>query len=389
MREVSANNSEYGRQALNRKYKEKNSKKKIKKLDEIEEVYEELSGFLAHTKMAFLSFFSLIFYSLKISIGFLFFRIIFPVLEKIMWVIFLIMVFICTIFAFIGNLVGKLRNKKKRLNPFLDQNKMQRIQKFDKIFEIKKFTLILDLDGTLVHATRTKRSKLEKGIQYEKLNMNILGHGRQAVHLYSRPHLDDFLSKLSEHFNLAVFSASEACYCDVIIDHIDKWRAIQQRFYKQHVDINHRIVSKDLTKIIKGSLDNVIMIEDAPGACMQRENTIIINKWNADNGKDNELKFLMDVLLEHVGHAQNSASLINYYRQKLGESTRNDVILDFPEEHNDSIMIETDGGMTSPNYESTVRDDTEISHDDISRLEISAFQDPPATFVKSHSLIPK
>lgn len=362
---------------------ENSNKKKKKKLDEIEEVYEELHGFLAHTKMAFLSFFSLIFFAFKITLGFLFFRIIFPVLEKILWVVFLIMVFICTILAFIGNLLGKLRNKKKRLNPFMDQTKMQRIQKFDKIFEIKKFTLILDLDGTLIHATRSKRAKLAKGVQYDRLNMNVLGMGKQAVHLYCRPHLDEFLSKLGEHFNLAVFSASEECYCDVIIDHIDKWRAIQQRFYKHHVDINQKVVTKDLHKIIKGSLDNVIMIEDAPGVCLQRENSIIINRWSADNGTDAELKFVMDALLEYVEEADSAKDLINYYKQKLEENKRTDVIVDFPVDAPDSVVVETDGGLTSPNNESTIREDTELSQE-TSQLELSNFHDSQIEFKKAH-----
>lgn len=355
--------------------------KKKKKLDDIEEVYEELNGFLAHTKMAFISFFSLLFHVIKYTLGFLVFRIIFPVLEKLLWVVFIVLVFICTILAFLGKLLEKLKDKNKRLNPFFNKKQMQRIDKFDKIWEPKKFTLVLDLDGTLIHASRQRKQNIKKGVQYDRLVMNVIGEGRQSVHLYSRPYLEDFLSKLGENFNLMVFSASEECYCDVILDHIDKWRVIQNRFYRNYVDIEHKTVKKDLTKIIKKNLENVIMIEDGPGVCVQKEKTIILKKWRAEDPKDNDLKFLMDILLEAVQNAETGADLISYYQKKLLESKEMNVEINEPEEPNeDSIYVETEGGVTSPNYEETVRDGTEASVDDISRQDL-----PTITILKPAS----
>lgn len=378
------NHSVVSRQYSSRERLQDNSFKKKKKLDDIEEVYEELNGFLAHTKMAFLSFFSLIYFVLRITIGSLFFRVIFPILEKILYGIFLVMVFICTILAFIGNQLGKLKNKNKSLNPFMDQNKMQRIQKFDKIFENKRFTLVLDLDGTLVHSARTRKPKVSKTVQYDRITMNVLGQGKQAIHLYSRPHLDEFLSKLGEKFNLAVFSASDECYCDAVIDHIDKWRAIQHRFYKHHVDINHKVVAKDLTKIMKGKLDNVIMIEDAPGVCVQRENTIIINRWSCENSKDSQLKLILDVLLENVDHAVNAADLINIYRQKLNEDAMRDVTLDFSAQKLDIPAQETDNENASIFDESTIKEGTELSFEESRQVERSPEREPSLQFENAH-----
>lgn len=351
-----------------------NTTKKKKALDDIEEVYEELHGFIAHTKMAFISFFSLIFHIVKYSLGFVFFRILFPVLEKILWAIFLVLVFICTTLAFVGNLLEKLKDKNKRLNPFFNKKQMQRIDKFDKIWEKKKFTLVLDLDGTLIHASRQKKTKIKRGVQYDRLNMNVLGQGRQTVHLYTRPHLEDFLSKMGEIFNLVVFSASEECYCDVILDHIDKWRVIKQRFYKHSVEIEQKTIKKDLQKIFKHSLENVIMVEDAPGVCVQKDKSIILDRWDAENPKDADLKFLMDVLVEAVEHAETGADLISFYKKKQVEAAeRKDLEVKEPEEDNQdvSLFVETEGGLTSPNYEETIQDDhTEMSRDDFSRQEM-------------------
>lgn len=355
------------------------SVKKKKNLDEIQEVYEEFNGFLAHTKMAFISFFSLLFFVLKMAISFLFFKIIFPVVEKILWLIFILLVLICTILAFVGNLIAKLVSKKKKLNPFHDQNKLQRIKKFDKIFEIKKFTIVLDLDNTLIHASKAKKDKLPKGIHYEKISMNVLGKGKQSIHLYIRPFLEEFLSKLGEKFNLAIFSASEECYCDAIVDHIDKWGVIQRRFYKNSVTIEQKIVKKDLTKIIKGSLENVIMIEDAPGTCIQKDNAIVINRWLAENPRDNELKILLESLLEVVEDVEKGGDLINFYRQKLEEEKKKDVQLDIPDDREESLVQETDGGLTSPNYESTFREDTEVSREE--NMSQSYMEDPPIAII--------
>lgn len=347
----------------------KDKTKKKKKLDDIEEVYEELNGFLAHTKLALISFLTLLFHVIKVILG-LVFKLIFPVLEKLLWIIFILFIFICAMFAFLGNLLEKFRDKNKRLNPFFNKKQMQRIDKFDKIWERKKFTLVLDLDGTLIHASRQRKTSYQKGIQYDRLSINVLGQGRQTVHLYTRPFLEEFLSRMGETFNLVIFSASDECYCDAIVDHVDKWRVVQQRFYRSSADFEQKKVKKDLTKVIKHHLDNVLMIEDAPGVCVQKEKTIIVKKWMGEDANDAELKSLMDILIEAAEIADDGFHLIELYKKKLLESKKKDVSLNEPHDEMQgemSLVVETDGGVTSPNYEETGREDTEMSRDDFSR----------------------
>lgn len=70
------------------------------------------------------------------------------------------------------------------------------------------FTLILELNEMLVHYEPDSR-----------------GGGR----LHARPNVREFLKKMSEVFEIVVFSTASKSYCDFIIDQIDSGRWIKHR----------------------------------------------------------------------------------------------------------------------------------------------------------------
>ena len=289
--------------------------KKKKKLDEIEEVYEELNGFLAHTKMALKSFVYILYFAIKFTLGGLLYRVLFPIIEKILWLVFLVFVFICTMLALVGTKISKFIKKNRSMNPFMNQKNAERLKKLDKIWEFKKFTLVLDMDGTLVYASKVRKLDAPHSIKSDKLIIDIIGEKRSNIYVYPRPHLEEFLSKVGEHFNLVLFTATEQYIADLIIDHVDTWRVIQHRYAKNYCNNIEGSATKDLKRLFPGGLSDVIMIEDAPGTCLQVDNAIRIKRWEADSEKDTTLIDVADFLIENLKKVNHCKDLVDIYNK--------------------------------------------------------------------------
>lgn len=288
-----------------------------KKLDEIEEAYEELSGFIAHTKLAFKSFAYLTYHILKIVFSFSFSKVLFPLLEKVIILILFLVVGAFVAIAFVSSGVGRLCKNGK--TPFANKKNFERLSMLDMIKERKKMTLVLDLDGTLVYVARVKRERVKRGIRCETVSLEVLGEKNQTLYLYVRPYLEEFLTRLSECFNIVVFSAGEQAYIDKVVDHLDKWQIIQQRFTRTSCDLSaDKKITKDLRRICPGGISQVIMIEDAPPTtCLQKDHTISVSRWEGKDPKDTDLKYLCEFLLENVENAQNAKQLVDLYEVKL------------------------------------------------------------------------
>jgi len=287
-----------------------------KKLDEIEEVYEELSGFIAHTKLAFKSFAYLTYHILKIVLSFSFSRVLFPLLEKVIILILFLVVGAFVAIAFVSTGVAKLCKNGK--TPFANKKNFERLSMLDMIKERKKMTLVLDLDGTLVYVARVKRERVKRGIKCETVSLEVLGEKNQPLYLYVRPYLEEFLTRLSEFFNIVVFSAGEEEYINKVVDHLDKWQIIQQRFSRSYCDLSvDKKTSKDLKRVFPHGISQVIMIEDAPAICVQKDHTISVSRWEGKDPKDTDLKYLCEFLLENVENAQNARQLVDLYEVKL------------------------------------------------------------------------
>lgn len=80
----------------------------------------------------------------------------------------------------------------------------------------KKYTLVLDLDETLVH--------------YE--DNGVIGQ------FYLRPYAQDFIEEMANHYELVIFTAALQDYADWIIDRLDSNKRITHRLYRQHTSSN-------------------------------------------------------------------------------------------------------------------------------------------------------
>ncbi len=68
------------------------------------------------------------------------------------------------------------------------------------------------------------------------------------VYVMKRPGVDEFLQKLSEHFELVIYTASLSKYADPLLDWLDPKRLCHYRLFREHCTFFQGIFVKDLSR---------------------------------------------------------------------------------------------------------------------------------------------
>tara|TARA_R110002012_G_scaffold252242_2_gene431221 strand:- start:1604 stop:2167 length:564 start_codon:yes stop_codon:yes gene_type:complete len=158
--------------------------------------------------------------------------------------------------------------------------------------ETEQILLILDLDETLIHATE-KKLDIESDFQYAE------------YFVYKRPNLIEFLTEMSEHFKLAVWSSADDKYvCDVV--NLIKPTEIEFEFVwarsrctlKRDYELDQYVREKRLKKIKKQGfrLEKSLIVDDSPEKTRDNFGNAIYVKPYEGNLKDNELTLLSEFL---------------------------------------------------------------------------------------------
>lgn len=157
-----------------------------------------------------------------------------------------------------------------------------------------KYTLVLDLDETLVHTSRQPMPGFDFRVEVN-IDRNIY-----PVYVKKRPYLDVFLTQLHHHYNLVIFTASLQRYADVVVDAIDRHCLIRRRFFREDctatfIDGKRRL-AKELATICE-DMRRVIIIDNSPEAYVCNEdNAIPITTWYSDTS-DKDLLNLIPFLI--------------------------------------------------------------------------------------------
>jgi Dullard-like phosphatase family protein len=146
----------------------------------------------------------------------------------------------------------------------------------------REYTLVLDLDETLIH--------------YEEIS-----YGKGKVHV--RPFVDRFLQQLSTHYEIVIFTASVRDYADHIIDQIDEGNWITHRLYREHTTRQGEIYFKDLRRLGRDLSKTIIVDNNSDNFALQPSNGILIPSFTGDHG---------DFTL--VGMAQRLAQMVSHNR---------------------------------------------------------------------------
>jgi len=137
----------------------------------------------------------------------------------------------------------------------------------------KKFTLVLDLDETLIHYDGSKGK------------------------LHFRPSCLTFLKTLASKYEIVVFTAASKEYADYMIDFIDpRGVYIQHKLYRHHTIYFDEVYHKDLA-LLGRDLEKTIIVDNLPENFEKHKDNGIEIRPYYGNTQDTELDRLMSFLL--------------------------------------------------------------------------------------------
>ena len=162
---------------------------------------------------------------------------------------------------------------------------------------IKQYTLVLDLDETLVHF----KMKSNKG-------------GTLKV----RPYLYGFLEEMGHYYELIIWTSATEAYANSLIEAIEyEKQYFDYIFFREHAIIIGDDFVKDLNRIGR-PLDSIIIIDDMPqNFRLQKENGITIKPYFGDDTDDSALYELVPIL-KHIAEEGNDVRIgLEKYREEI------------------------------------------------------------------------
>ena len=145
-----------------------------------------------------------------------------------------------------------------------------------------KKTLILDMDETLIH---TSDFPPHSSVESFSVNAN--------KYIFKRPGLDRFLTETTKIFDTFIFTAGTKNYADPILDHICPQISDGHRLFRDHCDMDHGRIKKNICKFNR-SMNQVIIVDDSKAVKKAYpDNCITITKWS---GNPNDFE-LTDIIL--------------------------------------------------------------------------------------------
>ena len=150
----------------------------------------------------------------------------------------------------------------------------------------KKYTLVLDLDETLVNVKINEKLQDINDISRYKFNL--------------RPGLFSFLNGVKPYYELIVFTNASKEYSEVIISQIEKNKIyFDYKFYREHTVLIGNEFIKDISRIGRDIKKIIIVDNSENNFSLNKENGILIAPFKGDESiNDTKLFYLKNILLK-------------------------------------------------------------------------------------------
>jgi CTD small phosphatase-like protein 2 len=161
----------------------------------------------------------------------------------------------------------------------------------------KKFTLVLDLEETLVHF------KIEEN--YEEGILKL------------RPGVLKFLDQVSQYYELVLFSEASQEYSDLILEAFEENKKyFDYKLYRQHTVIKNQDFIKDLTRLGR-PLNTIIIVDNMPqNFRLQNMNGIPIKPFRGEDINDRALFDLSTILINiAIEYSDVRNGLVHYHQE--------------------------------------------------------------------------
>ncbi|GAV90904.1 NIF domain-containing protein, partial [Cephalotus follicularis] len=184
---------------------------------------------------------------------------------------------------------------------------------------IHKFTVVLDLDETLVCAYETsglpatlRNQAMEAGLKWfelECVSSDKECEGKPKINyvtVFERPGLHEFLKHISEFADLVLFTAGLEGYARPLVDKIDEENLFSLRLYRPSTtSTEYREHVKDLSGLSKDLCRTVIVDNNPFSFLLQPLNGIPCIPFSAGQPHDTQLLDVLLPLLKHLSQQKD------------------------------------------------------------------------------------
>ena len=165
----------------------------------------------------------------------------------------------------------------------------------------KEYTLVLDLDETLIY------------FNFININKNL---GKVRL----RPGLLNFLEIIKEFYEIIVFTSSTKDYADIILNAIENKgnsKFFDGRLYREHNLQLEQKFYKDLSRIGRNLTKTLIVDNFNHTFKFQKENGILISSFYGENKEDKALIELQKILIKIYNEKGDVRKSIIKYREEI------------------------------------------------------------------------
>ena len=153
-----------------------------------------------------------------------------------------------------------------------------------------KKTLVLDLDETLVHSVGVVNNKEENISQPDFIIQVPQKNSSHYVHVMVRPHVEEFLERMSKRYELVIFTASISKYANPLLNIVDKMGYVPFRLFREHCTLINTAFVKDLSLLGRDAKDVIILDNNPTAYSLNHYNGFPIKSWFDDKNDDELLK---------------------------------------------------------------------------------------------------
>jgi len=150
-----------------------------------------------------------------------------------------------------------------------------------------KKCLVLDLDETLVHSSF-------KQVPCDFIVPVKIEDKTYKVYVAKRPHVDEFMRRCGELYEIVIFTASLAQYADPVVDLLDIHKVVDWRLFRESCTPFKGAYVKDMGRMGR-DITQIMILDNSPHSYLfNRENAIPCETWYNDKN-DRELLELIPI----------------------------------------------------------------------------------------------
>lgn len=198
-------------------------------------------------------------------------------------------------------------------------NKFTNINQYQSLLSGNKKLLVLDLDETLVHSSFEPPER-QSDFQFDKIFDGEL----KTIYVLIRPYAEQFLTELSNYYDIIIFTSSLQIYADTVINKLDRFNVIKAKLFRDDCILKDEVYLKDLKKFGK-DLKDVVIIDNSPLSYeLNQDNGIPIDTWYEDLSDRELLKMIP--FLKYLSKVHDVRPVIKKVVNNFDDSLNYDLI---------------------------------------------------------------